>query len=63
MDERRTAGEVLGKLKGHIAEDEVTEAELIVKTRMTDSRRRGFKKRPDTPLGTLLAAKRAKKSK
>jgi transketolase len=61
MDERRTVGEVLGNLKGHVEEDVATEAELLAKTRTVDSRRRGFKKRPDTPLGIVLAAKKAKK--
>ena len=63
MDERRTAGEVLRRLTGIIHEDEATDAELLVKTRMTDSQRRGFKKQPDSPLGEVLAAKRAKQVK
>jgi len=61
MNERRAVGEVLAPLKGQVQEDEATEAELLAKTRITDSRRRGFKKRSDTPLGVILAAKRAKK--
>jgi len=63
MDERRTAGEALSHLKGHVPEDDATEAELRARTRMTDSQRRGFRKKPDTPLGIVLAAKRAKKAK
>ena len=63
MDERRTAGEVLRRLTGTIHEDEATDAELLVKTRMSDSKSRGFKKQPDSPLGEVLAAKRAKKAK
>jgi transketolase len=51
MDERRAVGEVLGRLKGDIQEDEATDAELSAKTRITVRRRRGFKKTPDTPLG------------
>jgi hypothetical protein len=58
MDERRTVGEVLGHLKGDVQEDEAAEAELRAKIRTTDSRRRGFRKRPDTPLGTVLAEKK-----
>jgi hypothetical protein len=62
MDERRTAGEALGRLKGCVKEeDEATEAELRAKTRITDSQRRGFRKRPDTPLGVVLAAKKVRK--
>jgi hypothetical protein len=63
MDERRTVGEVLGQLKGKIEEDVATEAELIAKTRIVNSRRRGFKKRPDTPLGVVLAKKKARKNR
>ncbi|MFI5102172.1 MAG: hypothetical protein ACHP9V_02250 [Terriglobales bacterium] len=61
MDERRAVGEALGQLRGYVHEDEATEAELQVKTRITDSRRRGFRKEPDTPLGVVLKAKRARK--
>jgi len=60
MDERRTVGEVLGRLKGSIQDDEATEAELLAKSRITDSKRRAFKKQPDTPLGVVLAAKNSK---
>ncbi|HMD16920.1 MAG TPA: hypothetical protein VKH18_09650 [Terriglobales bacterium] len=61
MDERRTVGEALGRPKGYVQEDEATEAELQAKIRTTDSQRRGFRKKPDTPLGVVLAAKRAGK--
>ena len=61
MDERRTVGEVLSRLKGCVQEDEATEAELRAKTRIVDSQRRGFRKKPDTPRGVVLAAKRARK--
>ncbi len=64
MDERRTVGVVLGQLKGQIDEDEATEVELQAKTRIAASRQRGFKKKPDTPLGIVLASKNVlKKSK
>jgi hypothetical protein len=63
MDERRTVGEVLGRLKGTVQEDVAAEAELLAKTRITDSQRRGFKKQPDTPLGVALAKKAGKQSK
>jgi hypothetical protein len=61
MDERRTVGEVLGRLQGDVQEEQAIEAELIAKTSIADSRRRGFKKRPDTPLGVVLAAKKVRK--
>jgi hypothetical protein len=60
MDERGSVGEVLSQLKGLVVEDDATEAELQAKSRIAVSRRRGFKKRPDTPLGVVLAAKKAK---
>src|SRR5277367_4652487 len=63
MNERRRADEVLRKLKGNIPQDEASDAELLVKTRITGSRRNGFKKQPDTPLGIVLATKRAGKPK
>ena len=63
MDERRTVGKVLGRLKGCVPEDEATDAELQAKISVTGSKRRGFKKKPDTPLGIVLAAKRVKKVK
>ncbi|HEV7550697.1 MAG TPA: hypothetical protein VGP65_03390, partial [Candidatus Angelobacter sp.] len=63
MDERRTVGQVVGRLKGNVQEDVATEAELLAKTRIIDSQRRGFKKQPDTPLGVVLAKKVRKGSK
>lgn len=59
MDERRTVGEVLGRLRGCVQEDEATDAELLAKTRIIDSKRRGFKKKPDTPLGIVLPNKKS----
>jgi hypothetical protein len=61
MDERRAVGKVLGRLTGDVQEDDATDAELLAKTSITDSQRRGFRKQPDTPLGVVLAAKRARK--
>ena len=63
MDERRTVGEVLGRLKGSVQDDLAIEAELLAKTRVIDSQRRGFKKQPDTPLGVVLAKKAKKQPK
>lgn len=61
MDERRTAGQALGMLKGEVEEEDATIAELLAKTRIVDSRRRGFKKKPDSPLALVLTKKGAKK--
>jgi len=63
MNERRSAGEVLRQLKGNVPEDAASDAELLVKTRVAGSKRKGFKKRPDTPLGIVLATKKAGKPK
>jgi hypothetical protein len=63
MDERRTVGEVIRRLKGNIQEDEAADVELLTKTRTTDSQRRGFKKQPDSPLEVVLARKRTKRAK
>jgi hypothetical protein len=63
MNERRSAAEVLRGLKGSVAEDEASNAELLVKTRVLGSRRGGFKKQPDTPLGVILATKKAGRPK
>jgi hypothetical protein len=57
LDERRTSGEVLRRVRGAVQEDEASDAELLAKTRITDSKRRGFRKQPDTPLGVVLADK------
>ena len=63
MDERRTVGQVLGRIKGSIQDDVAVEAEVLAKARIIDSRRRGFKKKPDTPLGVVLANKVKKRPK
>jgi transketolase len=63
MDERRAVGEALARLKGTVQEDVATEAELLATTRIIDSQRRGFKKRPDTPLGVVLTTKAKKRLK
>jgi hypothetical protein len=63
MDERRTTGEVLSRLRGSVQDDEATNIELLAKTRISDSRNRGFRKRPDIPLGAMLKRKAEKKSK
>jgi hypothetical protein len=55
-------GEVFGRLRDRVQEDEATDAELPAKTRIINSRRRGFKKKPDIPLGIVLANKKARKN-
>jgi len=57
MDERRAVSQVLGSLKGKIDVDRAYDAESLVKFRISDSRNRGFKKKPDVPLGVFLGKK------
>jgi hypothetical protein len=59
MDERRAIAIVLNTLKGQVDDDHASEAELEVKITIADSRNRGFKKRPDEPLGVVLARKKS----
>jgi hypothetical protein len=61
MDERRSVGEILSRLRGDVQEDEATEIELRAKTRIAHSKGEGFRKHPDTPLAVVLATKRARK--
>jgi hypothetical protein len=64
QNERRSVAEALRPIIDVvIPEDEVVDAELLAKVRVTASRRKGFKKRPDEPLGTVLAKKIAGKPK
>jgi len=61
--ERRGVGQALRGLRGDVGEDEATNAEMRAKSNITYSKGNGFKKRPDAPLGAVLAAKRAGKRK
>jgi len=72
LDRRNTYGENSNasrtgirraQLKGSVQDDESTNAELLAKTSVTGSQRRGFKKQPDVSLGVVLATKRAGKPK
>jgi len=60
MEERRTVKQVLAPLKEHVEDDHATDAELKAKTRIKDSEYRGFTKKPDTPLGEVLLARKAR---
>ena len=57
MKSRRRANEILAGLKGNVPEEVAVDAELLVKSRIIQSRRKGFKKVPDTPLGEVLQRK------
>jgi hypothetical protein len=63
MDERRGVAQVLGRLKSEVDEDVGSEAEAKAKLRIADSRNRGFKKVPDTPLGVVLALKNSTRTR
>jgi hypothetical protein len=61
MDERRAVHQVLHRLQGPVIdEDLATDAELAAKVTIADSRHRGLKKQPDTPLGEVLKKKTKK---
>jgi len=61
MNERRTAGEVVARLKGQVQEDQATDAEFLIQSRVTDLRRHGFKKYPDVPLRVVLENRKTKR--
>jgi hypothetical protein len=63
MNERRSVGQALRELQGSVHEDEATDAELLAKFRVTNSRRKGFKKQPDAPLGIVLETKKSGRPK
>jgi len=63
MNERRVVGSILARLQQSVQEDDAADAELLIKTSVTNSQRRGFKKQKDTPLGVVLATKKAGKPK
>jgi hypothetical protein len=63
MNERRSAAQVLRPVTGSPSQDDAADAELLAKVTITVSQRRGFKKRPDEPLGAMLAKKKAGKPK
>jgi hypothetical protein len=59
QNERRSAAQALNSISGNTPEDELVAAELLAKVRTVASRREGFKKRADEPLGVVLARKKA----
>jgi len=61
QNERRSVAQALNPIGRNIPEDEVVNAELLAKVRATLSKRKGFKKQPDQPLGIVLGRKNAGK--
>jgi hypothetical protein len=62
-NERRSVGQALRVLSGVVDEDGAADAELLTKVRSADSRHKGFKKKPDVPLGIVLANRESGKPK
>jgi hypothetical protein len=60
---RRSAAQALHSISTDTPEDELVAAELLAKVRAVASKRKGFKKQSDEPLGIVLAKKRAGKPK
>jgi hypothetical protein len=63
QNERRSATQALHTISGNLSEDNIANAELLAKVKVAVSRRKGFKKKPDEPLGIVLAKKAAGKPK
>jgi hypothetical protein len=63
MNERRTAAEILRKVKGSEEQSDSAEADALTKTALLSSKRRAFKKSPDEPLGVVLKRKLARREK
>ena len=61
MNQRRSADEALRRLNGDVPEEDAVDAEFLARTRIIDSKRRGFKKHSDTPLGVVVLKKKEKR--
>jgi hypothetical protein len=62
MEERRTVGKILSQLRERSEESDATDADILAKTAIVRSRRKAFKKKPDTPLGEVVKRKLAKRT-
>ncbi|HWB31718.1 MAG TPA: hypothetical protein VG714_00945 [Acidobacteriaceae bacterium] len=54
QNERRSAAQALHTICADTHEDNIANAELLAKVKVAISRRKGFKKKPDEPLGVVL---------
>ena len=61
QNERRIAAQALAALKGRSDEDFAKDVELKAKVAATVSRRYGFRKKPDLPLGKFLERRKQTK--
>jgi hypothetical protein len=63
MNERRTAAEILRRVKGSEEQTDSAGADALTKTALLSSKRKAFKKSPDTPLGVVVKRKLARREK
>ena len=61
MNERRSAAQTLALVNGPVDEDFASEAEMKAKVAVAVSRKYGFRKWPDKPLGEFLELKKKRK--
>ena len=61
MNERRSAAQTLARLSGPVDDDLASETELKARVAVAVSRKYGFRKWPDKPLGMFLELKKKRK--
>ena len=61
MNERRSAAQTLATLNGQIDDELASEVELKAKVAVAVSRKNGFRKWPDKPLGEFLELRKKRK--
>jgi|SRR5580704_9540407 hypothetical protein len=61
MNERRTVTQTLAQLNGPVEDDFASDVELKAKVAVEVSRKYGFKKSPDLPLGEFLERRKKRK--
>jgi len=61
MEERRSVGLILNRLRQGADENVATEADVLAKTSIVKSRLSAFKKTPDAPLATVIKGKLARR--
>ena len=61
MNERRSTKQALAPLSGNVEEDLASDAELRAKVATVGSRKYGFRKTPDQPLGVFLENRKKRK--
>ena len=58
QNERRSAAQALAQLSGNVDDESASNVELKAKVAVAASRRHGFRKSPDMPLGEFLERKK-----